>query len=63
MNSPAAIAAYLLYQICGDTNYLTKVENIFKGERAMLFDTATNGLGGPHVGVDMIWPWAWQLRD
>ena len=41
VNGPAAIAAYLLYQIGGDTNYLTKAENIFQWERATLFDAAT----------------------
>jgi predicted alpha-1,6-mannanase (GH76 family) len=41
VNGPAAIAAYLLYQIYGDTNYLTKSESIYRWERATLFNTNT----------------------
>ena len=41
VNGPGAIAAYLLYQIYGDTNYLVKSENIYQWERATLFDAAT----------------------
>lgn len=39
VNSPGAIAACLLYQIYGDTNYLAKAEQIYQWERATLFDT------------------------
>ncbi len=38
VNGPAAIAAYLLFQITGDTNYLAKAEKLFQWERATLFD-------------------------
>lgn len=41
VNCPAAIAAYLLYQAGGDTNYLTKAENLYRWERATLFDAST----------------------
>ena len=38
VNGPGAIAAYLLFQILGDTNYLAKSRNLFEWERAHLFD-------------------------
>ncbi|HXI71761.1 MAG TPA: glycoside hydrolase family 76 protein [Verrucomicrobiae bacterium] len=41
VNCPAAIAAYLLYQAGGDTNYLTKAENLYRWERSALFDAST----------------------
>jgi autotransporter-associated beta strand protein len=41
VNGPAAIAAYLLYQIYADTNYLAKANDIFLWERATLTDTNT----------------------
>ncbi len=42
VNGPGAIAAYLLYQIYGDTNYWNKATNIYFWERAVLFN-ANNG--------------------
>ncbi|HTR42217.1 MAG TPA: glycoside hydrolase family 76 protein [Pseudomonadales bacterium] len=53
VNGPAAIAACLLYQMSGDTNYLDKARNIYSWERAVLFNPksgvvydniATNGV-------------------
>jgi autotransporter-associated beta strand protein len=41
VNGPAAIAAYLIYQNYGDTNYLAKAETIYQWERATLVDTNT----------------------
>ena len=41
VNGPGAIAAYLLYQILGDTNYLAKSRSLFEWERAHLFDPAS----------------------
>lgn len=41
VNGPAAIAAYLIYQNYGDTNYLAKSEAIYQWERATLVDTNT----------------------
>jgi autotransporter-associated beta strand protein len=41
VNGPGAIAAYLLYQIYGDTNYLAKAQAIFQWERNNLFEPAT----------------------
>ncbi len=38
VNGPGTIAACLLYQISGDTNYLTKAQGIYEWERATLFD-------------------------
>jgi predicted alpha-1,6-mannanase (GH76 family) len=38
VNGPASIAAFLLYQITGDTNYLAKARTIYKWERDTLFD-------------------------
>lgn len=42
VNGPGAIAAFLLYQIYGDTNYLSKARAIYEWERIHLFD--------PHTG-------------
>jgi predicted alpha-1,6-mannanase (GH76 family) len=39
VNGPASIAAFLLFQISGDTNYLAKSEATYEWERAHLFDT------------------------
>ncbi len=44
MNGPGGIAACLLYQIYGDTNYLVKARNIFNWERAHLFDPDTGAV-------------------
>jgi predicted alpha-1,6-mannanase (GH76 family) len=41
VNGPAAIAACLLYQIYGDTNYLAKSEALYQWERSHLFDEAS----------------------
>jgi predicted alpha-1,6-mannanase (GH76 family) len=38
VNGPAAIAAYLLYKISSDTNYLEKSRAAYEWERAHLFD-------------------------
>jgi hypothetical protein len=41
INGPAAIAACLLYDIYGDTNYLQKAKAIYAWERSRLFEAAT----------------------
>jgi autotransporter-associated beta strand protein len=41
VNGPGAIAAYLLYQIYGDTDYLAKANNIYAWERAVLYNAGT----------------------
>lgn len=41
VNAPASIASYLLYQIYGDSTYLTKSQNIYNWERGALFNTGT----------------------
>ena len=51
VNGPAAIAAHLLYQIYGDTNYLAKAENIFRWERANLFNP-DNGQVYDNIGAN-----------
>jgi predicted alpha-1,6-mannanase (GH76 family) len=38
VNGPATIAAFLLYQISGDTNYLARANAIYEWERDKLFD-------------------------
>jgi alpha-glucosidase len=38
VNGPAAIAAFLLYQTLGDASYLTKAQNIYNWEKAVLFN-------------------------
>jgi predicted alpha-1,6-mannanase (GH76 family) len=40
VNGPGAIAAYLLYQIYGDTSYWNKATNIYYWERSVLYDGA-----------------------
>jgi predicted alpha-1,6-mannanase (GH76 family) len=44
VNGPAAIAAYLLYQIYGDTNYWNKATNIYAWERAVLFNSSSGAI-------------------
>jgi hypothetical protein len=44
VNGPGAIAAYLLYQIYGDTNYLAKSLAIYNWERAVLFNTNSGAI-------------------
>lgn len=41
VNGPASIAAYLLYQIYGDSSYLTKAQNLYNWERNTLFNAST----------------------
>ncbi len=41
VNGPASIAAYLLYQSCGDPGYLAKSKAAFDWERAHLFNAQT----------------------
>ncbi len=58
VNSPGGIAASLLYQIFGDAGYLTKAGNIFRWERAVLFDPNT-GAVADSIGINgRIHPWA-----
>jgi fibronectin type 3 domain-containing protein len=44
VNGPGAIAAYLLYQIYGDTNYLNKATNMYAWERSVLFNPNTGAI-------------------
>jgi predicted alpha-1,6-mannanase (GH76 family) len=44
VNGPGAIAAYLLYQIYGDTNYLNKATNVYYWERSVLFNAGTGAI-------------------
>src|SRR6266404_155165 len=44
VNGPGGIAACLLYQIYGDTNYLTKANDIFNWERSVLFNSDTGAV-------------------
>lgn len=44
VNGPGAIAASLLYQIYGDTNYLNQAANIFAWERAVLFNAGSGAI-------------------
>lgn len=41
INGPAAIGAYLLYQIYNDTSYLTKAQAIYTWEKNTLFNSTT----------------------
>jgi len=51
VNGPGAIAASLLYQIYGDTNYWNKATNIYAWERAVLFNTS-NGAIYDNIGTN-----------
>lgn len=44
VNGPGSIAASLLYQIYGDTNYLVKATNIYAWERSVLFNPNTGAI-------------------
>jgi predicted alpha-1,6-mannanase (GH76 family) len=41
VNGPGAIAAYLIYQIYGDSSYLTKAQNLYNWEKNTLFNATT----------------------
>ena len=51
VEGPAAIAAYLLYQVYGDTNYFNKATNIYYWERSVLFNT-NNGAIYDNIGTN-----------
>ncbi len=51
VEGPAAIAAYLLYQVLGDTNYYSKATNIYFWERKVLFNT-NNGAIYDNIGTN-----------
>jgi predicted alpha-1,6-mannanase (GH76 family) len=51
VNGPAAIASHLLFQITGDTNYLSKSKGIFQWERATLFN-AQSGAVADAISAD-----------
>ncbi|HXA45674.1 MAG TPA: glycoside hydrolase family 76 protein [Candidatus Angelobacter sp.] len=44
VNGPGSIAASLLYQIYGDSNYWNKATNIYYWERSVLFNTNTGAI-------------------
>ncbi len=58
VNGPAAIAAHLLFQSTGDTNYLAKSKDIFEWERATLFNPETGAVADAISGTGKIHPWA-----
>jgi predicted alpha-1,6-mannanase (GH76 family) len=41
VNGPGSICAYLIYQIYGDSSYLTKAQNIYNWEKSRLFNAST----------------------
>lgn len=51
VNGPGAIAAYLLYQIYGDTNYWNKATNLYYWERSVLFN-ANSGSIADNIGTN-----------
>jgi len=58
VNGPAAIAAHLLFQITGDTNYLAKAKGIFEWERTTLFDPHTGAVADAISADGKIHHWA-----
>src|SRR6267154_249253 len=58
VNGPGGIAACLLYEIYGDTNYLAKASNVFNWERSVLFNPDT-GAVSDSINIDgRIGSWA-----
>ena len=58
VNGPGGIAAWLLYQTCGDNKYLTEASNIYKWERSVLFNPET-GAVADSIGINgRIHSWA-----
>src|SRR5262249_35022423 len=55
---PGAIAAHLLFQITGDTNYLGKAKGIFEWERATLFDARSGAVADAISANGKIHRWA-----
>lgn len=53
VEGPAAIAAYLLSQVLGDTNYYNKATNIYFWERKVLFNT-NNGAIADYISTNGI---------
>lgn len=58
VNGPAAIAAHFLFQITGDTNYLTKSKNIFEWERGTLFNTNSGAVADAISANGRLHRWA-----
>lgn len=58
VNGPAAIAAALLSEICGDAGYHDKAENIFQWECMTLFDTNSGAVADAISGNGRVHPWA-----
>jgi predicted alpha-1,6-mannanase (GH76 family) len=56
VNGPGAIAAYLLYQIYGDTNYWNKATNIYYWERSVLYNTSSGSIAD-NVGTNGVVNW------
>lgn len=44
VNGPGSIAAYLIYQAYGDTNYLNKATNLYSWERSVLFNSGNGAI-------------------
>jgi predicted alpha-1,6-mannanase (GH76 family) len=58
VNGPGGIAACLLYQIYGDTNYLNKARDIFKWERSVLFNPDTGAVSDAIGIAGTVHSWA-----
>ena len=56
VNGPGAIAAYLLYQIYGDTNYWNKATNIYYWERSVLCNPSSGSIAD-NVGTNGVVNW------
>lgn len=58
VNGPGAIAAHLLFQITGDTNYFAKAKGIFEWERATLFDAHSGAVADAISANGRVHRWA-----
>jgi predicted alpha-1,6-mannanase (GH76 family) len=58
INGPGAIGAYLLYQIYGDSIYLTKAQSIYNWERATLFNSSTGAVADSITSGGVV-NWSW----
>jgi hypothetical protein len=64
VNGPGAIGAYLLYQILGDSSYLTKAQNIYNWERATLFNSSTGAVADSITSGGVVnWSWIFTYNQ
>lgn len=64
VNGPAAIAACYLYQMLGDSSYLTKAQQIFNWERSTLFNQTTGAVADSiNLAGNVNWSWLFSYNS